>query len=92
MRSLVAAVLNVFLPAHGKHRAGPDPKLSFLPVPPSTPRGPRTAVAFDAETLPIVPRYLEAFEQARERQAQRERRRSLALAAMGQDYVPDRAA
>ncbi|WP_406271167.1 hypothetical protein OH779_32130 [Actinacidiphila glaucinigra] len=49
-------------------------------------------MAFDAETLPIVPRYLEAFEQARERQAQRERRRSLALAAMGQDYVPDRAA
>ncbi|MFF7216655.1 hypothetical protein ACFZAU_40035 [Streptomyces sp. NPDC008238] len=49
-------------------------------------------MVIDAEALPLVPRYLEAFEQARERQAQRERRRSLALAAMGQDYVPERAA
>lgn len=92
MRSLAAALLSIFLPAHGKRRAEPEPAPAAHPAPPPTSGAARTVMVVDAETLPLVPRYLEAFEQERERQAQRARRRSLALAAIGQDYVPERAA
>ncbi|USQ88450.1 hypothetical protein NFX46_34665 [Streptomyces phaeoluteigriseus] len=99
MRSLLAAVLSLFLPPRGAHRA-----LDQAPFP--TVRAQRPAPArrsrlylpdvIPADGLPLVRPYLAVWERERDardrRHLQRERRRAAVLATLGQDYVPSGAA
>lgn len=94
MADVFAAVCARFLPARGRRRAAPAPSAEqawggrgALPVC----RSRRVAEVFDADSLPLVPRYLVHHERAEEVRRQRDRRRALALAALGQD-MPERVA
>lgn len=100
MRSLLASILSLFLPAHGAHRATGKPSSSTaLPSalahhPASVAR--RTwAYSTDvvlADGLPLVRPYLAVSERGRDeqdhRRLQRDRRRAAVLATLGQDYIP----
>src|SRR3954469_4896935 len=100
MRSLLAAILSLFLPPRGAHRAPRD----LLPFPaassrrPVHPRRPRPwpADVIPADALPLVRPYLAVWERERDArdsgQLQRERRRAAVLATLGQDYLPSGAA
>ncbi|MFB7288128.1 hypothetical protein [Actinacidiphila glaucinigra] len=92
MRNLIVALLTWFQPARGKGRTKTEPapavRLVLLPAP----RPLRQIGWIDADSLPLVPRYLVHYECAQEARRLRNRRRALALATMGQDYVPERAA
>jgi hypothetical protein len=84
MRTLLALILSVLLPARGKRRAVPS-----APTPVARPHhAKRPLDVIHADGLPLVRPYLTHFEQQREAQLQRERRRAAVLASMGQDYVP----
>ncbi|MFE7930068.1 hypothetical protein ACFU6S_15275 [Streptomyces sp. NPDC057456] len=91
MRSLLAAILGLFLPPRGAHRA-PD----RTPHPFPAVRAERPADVILADGLPLVRPYLAAWERERDaldrRHLQRERRRAAVLATLGQDYVPAEAA
>ncbi|MFH9548905.1 hypothetical protein [Streptomyces sp. NPDC017435] len=97
MRSLLAAILSLFLPPRGTHRA---PGVPVFPpaspyVPPRRAR-PCPADVVLADGLPLVRPYLAVWEREREARdrgrLQRERRRAAVLATLGQDYVPAEAA
>ncbi|WP_320780203.1 hypothetical protein [Streptomyces sp. CRN 30] len=95
MRSLLAAILTLFLPARGTHRAAaPPPPISCLtsPEPPPGITSPHPADVIVADRMPLVRPYLAAWERDRDerdrRRLQRERRRAAVLATLGQDYVP----
>jgi hypothetical protein len=100
MRSLLAAILSLFLPARGVHRAtGRPPSLTALPPalthqPAPTARRTRaySADIVLADGLPLVRPYLGAWERERDeqdhRRLQRDRRRAAVLATLGQDYIP----
>ncbi|MFI9758157.1 hypothetical protein ACIHFB_09485 [Streptomyces sp. NPDC051963] len=100
MRSLLAAVLSLFLPARGAHRAtGRPPSLSSNPpIPAHQPaRTARRTRAYPADIvladgLPLVRPYLGVWERERDeqdhRRLQRDRRRAAVLATLGQDYIP----
>ncbi|MER6561005.1 hypothetical protein ABT300_25395 [Streptomyces sp. NPDC001027] len=97
MRSLLAAILSLFLPPRGAHRAPGGPV--FRTAPPCMPprrTQPCPADVLLADGLPLVRPYLAAWECERDaldrRHVQRERRRAAVLATMGQDYVPVEAA
>ncbi|MBQ0986365.1 hypothetical protein KBZ10_17980 [Streptomyces sp. F63] len=67
MRTILAGLLAVCMPARGKHRADTAP----VPAcPPMTAPKPSRAweVVIEADALPIVPRYLVAFEEKQARQ------------------------
>lgn len=92
MRNLIAVLVAWFRPVRGRlcTKLEPTPAVRIVQLPPSRPF--RPAECIDADSLPLVPRYLVHHERVREAHQQRERRRALALASMGQDYVPERAA
>lgn len=92
MRSLLAAILSLFLPPRGAHRAPGRPALrTARPVPPCR-RRPCPADVLLADGLPLVRPYLAVWERERDAldrgRLQRERRRAAVLATPGQDYVP----
>ncbi|MEU9876615.1 hypothetical protein [Streptomyces phaeochromogenes] len=96
MRSLLAAILALFLPARGAHRATAPPPLpiSCLPAPEPQPviRCPHLSDVITADGMPLVRPYVVEWERERDerdrRRLQRERRRAAVLARLGQDYVP----
>ncbi|WOT35397.1 hypothetical protein [Streptomyces coeruleorubidus] len=98
MRSLLAAILALFLPARGTHRsAAPPPPLPLTPcppapVPPPVITCPHPADLITADGMPLVRPYVVEWERERDehdrRRLQRERRRAAVLATLGQDYVP----
>ncbi|MDQ0581148.1 hypothetical protein [Streptomyces rishiriensis] len=97
MRSLLAAILSLFLPPRGAHRA---PGVAVFPT--ACPgvsahrTRPHPADVILVDGLPLVRPYLAVWERERDarerRQLQRERRRAAVLATLGQDYVPTEAA
>ncbi|MFE7647562.1 hypothetical protein [Streptomyces phaeoluteigriseus] len=99
MRSLLAAILSLFLPPRGAHRAlDTSPLAAACAQRPAHPRRtrPRPAEVIPADGLPLVRPYLAVWERERDardrRHLQRERRRAAVLATLGQDYVPSGAA
>lgn len=97
MRSLVAAILALFLPARGAHRAAAPPPLSPTSRPPAPNPSPvitcpHPADLITADSMPLVRPYVVEWERERDerdrRRLQRERRRAAVLATLGQDYVP----
>ncbi|MDT9701329.1 hypothetical protein [Streptomyces sp. P17] len=98
MRSLLAAILSLFLPARGVHRADSAPpgnSRPLLPAPVSSPRLHATDVIL-VDGQPLVRPYVVVWERERDdcerRRLQRERRRAAVLATLGQDYFPWEAA
>jgi hypothetical protein len=94
MRSLLAAVLSLFLPPRGAHRATTPPAHpNFRPPTPAPrpvpPRPPLDVIAADG--MPLVRPYLAVWERERDalgrRCIPRERRRAAVLAMLGQDDV-----
>ncbi|MFF1293213.1 hypothetical protein [Streptomyces sp. NPDC058296] len=97
MRSLLAAILALFLPARGAHRAAAPPSLPPIscppaPEPPPVITRPHPADVITADGMPLVRPYVVEWERERDehdrRRLQRERRRAAVLATLGQDYVP----
>lgn len=92
MRSLLAAILSLFLPARGVHRAVVPPLTSASVSPPE--RRPAPACPFLGDVirvdgLPLVRPYVVLWERERDeldrRRLQRARRRAAVLATMGRD-------
>ncbi|OAH11578.1 hypothetical protein STSP_50890 [Streptomyces jeddahensis] len=91
MRTLLEWILTLFLPPRGKRRACAVPTAPgrTVPCPPRSARHRRLDDdVIHADGLPLVRPYLLHAEREQERWQQRERRRALALATLGQDYVP----
>ena len=97
MRSLLAAILSLFLPPRGAHRAlapSPSPLPAVSAQRPAHARRTRPYApdVILADGLPLVRPYLAVWERERDAQdrthLQRERRRAAVLATLGQDYVP----
>lgn len=98
MRSLLAAILALFLPARGAHRTAAPPPLPRTSCPPAPeppaviPRPQHPADLITADGMPLVRPYVVEWERERDerdrRRLQRERRRAAVLATLGQDYVP----
>lgn len=92
MRNLIVALVAWFRPARGKGHTKTEPapavRLVLLPAP----RPLRQIGWIDADSFPLAPRYLVHYECVQEARRQRDQRRALALATMGHDYVPERAA
>ncbi|MGW0712244.1 hypothetical protein ACWD4G_40940 [Streptomyces sp. NPDC002643] len=99
MRSLLAAILSLFLPPRGAHRAPGGPLLlTACPLAPAHQPASarrsrsRSADVITADGLPLVRPYLVVWERERDeldrRRLQRERRRAAVLATLGQDYLP----
>ncbi|MDX3668170.1 hypothetical protein PV733_08310 [Streptomyces europaeiscabiei] len=101
MRSLLAAILSLFLPARGAHRAvtpPPDSTPSRPPVPAYRPAPPCPFLGdvIRVDGLPLVRPYVVVWERERDeldrRRLQRARRRAAVLATPGQDRRPAEAA
>ncbi len=98
MRSLLAAILSLFLPARGVHRAVAAPAPSCPPVPAHRPAPPCPFLGdiIRADGSPLVRPYVVVWERERDeldrRRLQRARRRAAVLATLGQDYCPWEAA
>ncbi|WP_225097883.1 hypothetical protein [Streptomyces sp. CoH27] len=89
MRSLLTAILHLFLPPSGVHRASPTLTPTSPPLPPRPVKPPLPVVL--ADNQPLVRPYVTLWERERDeldrRRLQRERRRAAVLATMGQDYA-----
>ena len=99
MRSVLAAILNLFLPPRGAHRSldrSPFPAVSAQRPAHARRTRPYAPDVILADGLPLVRPYLAVWERERDaldrRYLQRERRRAAVLATLGQDYVPSGAA
>lgn len=105
MRSLLAAILDLFLPARGAHRAvAPPPTRHPAPsCPPVVGYRPAPPCPFLGDIIrvdgsPLVRPYVVVWERERERdelerwRLQRARRRAAVLATMGQGHCPWEAA
>ncbi|MDX3245971.1 hypothetical protein [Streptomyces sp. ME18-1-4] len=81
MRSLLAAILSLFLPPRGAHRAADVPP--FLGVRPAvfTPRPPHGDDVIAADGLPLVRPYVVLWER------ERDERRAAVLASLGQVHA-----
>lgn len=95
MRSLLAAILSLFLPPRGAHRRLAPASFPAFPEQrpaPARRNRPRPGDVILADGLPLVRPYLAVWERERDaldrRHVQRERRRAAVLATLGQDYVP----
>jgi hypothetical protein len=90
MRTLLALILSVLLPARGQRRTETVPTAPGRSVPRRLPahRSPRSADVIEADHLPLVRPYVIAHERQREQWQQRERRRAAVMATLGQDYAP----
>ncbi|MFF7163853.1 hypothetical protein ACFZBP_21295 [Streptomyces sp. NPDC008086] len=105
MRSLLAAILSLFLPGRGAHRADPvpvpddrrscPPPLTCRPAPARRTRLCRAGV-IAADGQPLVRPYVVVWERERDERERwrlrQQRRRAAALAARGQDHFPWEAA
>ncbi|WP_432066386.1 hypothetical protein [Streptomyces sp. C10-9-1] len=87
MRSLLAVLCALFLPARGKHRATPTPAVRRFHRSLPTPKAPRPADVIEADRLPLVRPYLGGFEWQQEGERQRDRRAAAALSTMGVDFL-----
>lgn len=98
MRSLLAAILSLFLPARGAHRADAAPPSTLCPPFPTCSPAPtrrpwpyRTGV-IAADGQPLVRPYVVVWERERDdrerRRLQCQRRRAAVRAARGQGYFP----
>jgi hypothetical protein len=94
MRSLLAAILSLFLPARGVHRAVAPPLTSASASPPEREYRPAPPCPFLGDVIrvdgaPLVRPYVVLWERERDeldrRRLQRARRRAAVLATMGQD-------
>lgn len=88
MRSLLAAILSLFLPSRGAHRAVPPPlpPTSCPPAPACPPAPPRPPLdVITADGMPLVRPYVVVWERELD---ERDRRRAAVLAALGQDHCP----
>ena len=93
MRSLLAAILSLFLPAHGAHRAVAPPPASApsrpLPVHRPAPPCPFLGDVIRVDGQPLVRPYVVVWECERDeldrRRLHRAGRRAAVLAAPGQD-------
>lgn len=90
MRSLLAAILNLFLPARGAHRAVAPPLTSVPASPPAPafrPAPPFLGDVIRVDGLPLVRPYVVVWECERDeldrRRLQRARRRAAVLAGAG---------
>lgn len=101
MRSLLAAILSLFLPARGVHRAVALPATPAPACPPVPARRPAPPCPFlgdiiRVDGLPLVRPYVVVWERERDeldrRRLQRARRRPAVLATLGQDCCPWEAA
>ncbi|MFG3032713.1 hypothetical protein ACGFZJ_29865 [Streptomyces sp. NPDC048253] len=97
MRSLLAAILSLFLLPRGAHRAPGAPAFpTFSPGVAARRTRPCPADVILVDGRPLVRPYLAVWERERDardrRQLQRERRRAAVLATLGQDYVPAKVA
>ncbi|WNZ09802.1 hypothetical protein [Streptomyces sp. 11x1] len=99
MRSLLAVILSLFLPARGAHRAVTPPLTSAPASPPGCRPAPPCPFLGDVvrvDGLPLVRPYVVVWERERDeldrRRLQRARRRAAVLATLGQDYGPWEAA
>ncbi|MDX3532013.1 hypothetical protein P1P75_37870 [Streptomyces sp. ID05-39B] len=99
MRSLLAAILSLFLPPRGAHRSPgrcPFPAVSAQRPAHARRTRPYASDVILADDLPLVRPYLAVWERERDaldrRRLQRERRRAAVLATLGQDYVPSEVA
>jgi hypothetical protein len=97
MRTLLAGILALFLPARGAHRSAAPPSLPLTVCPPAPEHPPvitrpRPADLITADGMPLVRPYVVEGERERDerdrRRLQRERRRAAVLATLGQDCVP----
>ncbi|SCD74983.1 hypothetical protein GA0115245_114727 [Streptomyces sp. di188] len=96
MRSLLAALLALFLPSRGRRRATPAPvptapaPVNVRSVPVDEPLWGASARAVGevlrGEDVALVRPFVVAWERQRERELQRERRTASTLATMGIDY------
>jgi hypothetical protein len=98
VRSLLVALLSLFLPGRGAHRAGPVPDRTPCPPPPACCPAPARrsrlcladVVAVDGQ--PLVRPYVVVWERERDDRERRrlrlQRRRAAVLAARGQDHFP----
>jgi hypothetical protein len=89
MRSLLAAILSLFLPPRGAHRAVTPPASCPPACRPAAPRPPLDVIAADG--MRMVRPYLVVWERERDeldrRRIAREGRRAAVLAMLGQDDV-----
>jgi hypothetical protein len=102
MRSLLAAILSLFLPARGVHRADPaPPRAPRPPLPPCRPASARrpwpcSAYVIAADGQPLVRPYVVVWERERDERErwrlQQQRRRAAVLATRAQDHFPWEAA
>ncbi|UJV41802.1 hypothetical protein [Streptomyces sp. AMCC400023] len=101
MRSLLAAILSLFLPARGAHRAVASPATPAPSCPPVPAHRPAPSCPFLGDIIrvdgsPLVRPYVVVWERERDeldrRRLQRARRRAAVLATLGQDYCPWEAA
>ncbi|MEY9992463.1 hypothetical protein ABIE67_004495 [Streptomyces sp. V4I8] len=102
MRSLLAAILSLFLPGRGAHRADPAPSRTSCPPPAAhRPTPARRSWLYVADVIaadgqPLVRPYVVVWERERDDRErwrlQRQRRRAADLAARGQDCFPWEAA
>ncbi|WAX79571.1 hypothetical protein [Streptomyces sp. KMM 9044] len=89
MRSLLAAILALFLPARGAHRAAAPPPLPPISCPPAPEPAPvitclHPADVITVDAMPLVRSYVVEWERERD---EHDRRRAAVLATLGQDYV-----
>jgi hypothetical protein len=87
MRSLLAAILSLFLPPRGAHRTDAPPSLiPCPPVPAHRPR-PRPLDVISADGQPLVRPYVVVWERERD-EREREQRRLAALTPLRPDHSP----
>ncbi|EPD56974.1 hypothetical protein [Streptomyces sp. HGB0020] len=87
MRSLLAAILSLFLPPRGAHRTDAPPSLAHRPPAPAPRPGPRPLHVISADGQPLVRPYVVVWERERD-EREREARRLAALTPLRPDHSP----
>ncbi|WP_405671727.1 hypothetical protein [Streptomyces sp. NBC_01530] len=90
MRSLLAAILSLFLPPRGAHRTDVPPSLTArppVPAPARRPR-PRPVDVIAADGQPLVRPYLVVWERERDERERRLRRERRRVASSRPDRLP----
>jgi hypothetical protein len=87
MRSLLAAILSLFLPPRGAHRTDAPPSLIPCPPVPAHRPGPRPLDVISADGQPLVRPYVVVWERERD-EREREARRLAARTPQRLDRFP----
>ncbi|WP_330282647.1 hypothetical protein [Streptomyces sp. NBC_00588] len=87
MRSLLAAILSLFLPPRGAHRTDAPPSLTHRPPAPAPRTGPRPLHVVSVDGQPLVRPYVVVWERERD-ERERERRRLAARTPQRLDRFP----